>query len=72
MTAAVSLLARWVLAEQGFQRLQLRAATGNTASQREAEKSGFRREGVARNAGFVHGGLVDLVVCSLVPGDLPR
>lgn len=72
MTAAVSLLARWALAEQGFQRLELRAATGNVASQRVAEKAGFRQEGVARNAGFVHGGRVDLVVYSLVPGDLPR
>jgi hypothetical protein len=28
------------------------------------------REGVARNAGFVHDGRVDMVVFSLVPGDL--
>jgi RimJ/RimL family protein N-acetyltransferase len=70
-TRAVSLLARWVLREQGFQRAELRAATGNRASQRVAEKAGFQREGGARNAGFVHAGRVDLVVYSLVPGDLP-
>jgi RimJ/RimL family protein N-acetyltransferase len=50
--------------------LQLRAATGNAGSNRVAEKAGFTREGVARNAGTVHGGRVDLVVWSLVPGDL--
>lgn len=69
-TRAVSLLARWVLLEQGFERVELRAATGNRASQRVAEKAGFQREGVARNAGFVHAGRVDLVIYSLVPGDL--
>lgn len=70
-TRAVSLLSRWALLEQGFQRVELRAATGNLASQRVAEKAGFQREGVARNAGFVHAGRVDLVVYSLVPADLP-
>jgi RimJ/RimL family protein N-acetyltransferase len=70
-TSAVRLLALWLLLDQGFQRVELRAATGNTASQRVAEKAGFRREGVARNAGFVQAGRVDLVVFSLVPGDLP-
>jgi RimJ/RimL family protein N-acetyltransferase len=71
MTRAVSLLVRWALLEQGFERVELRAATGNLASQRVAEKAGFQREGVARNAGFVHAGRVDLVVYSLVPADLP-
>ncbi|MFF3946404.1 GNAT family N-acetyltransferase [Streptomyces sp. NPDC001902] len=69
-TEATRALATWLLAEQGFQRLELRAATGNTASQRVATKAGLRREGVLRNAGFVHTGRVDLVVFSLVPGDL--
>ena len=48
-----------------FERVELRAATGNLASQRVAEKAGFVREGVARNAGRVHDGRVDLVVYSL-------
>ncbi|MET9877100.1 GNAT family N-acetyltransferase [Actinacidiphila glaucinigra] len=67
---ATRALATWLLAEQGFRRLELRAATGNTASQRVAAKAGLRREGVLRDAGFVHTGRVDLVVFSLVPGDL--
>ena len=44
--------------------------TGNLASQRVAEKAGFVREGVARNAGRVHDGRVDLVVYSLTRADL--
>lgn len=71
VTRAVSLLVRWALLEQGFERVELRAATGNAASQRVAEKAGFLRERVARNAGLVHAGRVDLVVYSLVPADLP-
>ncbi len=67
---AVQAIARWLLLEQGFERMVLRAATGNTASLRVAEKAGFTREGVARNAGFTNSGRVDLVVFSLVRTDL--
>ncbi len=63
-------LAEWAMGDHGFERVELYAATGNTASQRAAEKAGFIREGVARNAGYVHDGRVDLVLFSLVPGDL--
>jgi RimJ/RimL family protein N-acetyltransferase len=69
-TEAARALSEWALHEQGFERVQLRAATGNAASNRVAEKAGFTREGVARNAGTVPGGRVDLVVWSLVAGDL--
>ena len=67
---AVVAVARWFLAEQGFERLELRAATGNYASQRVAEKAGFRREGIARNAGFTNAGRVDLVIFGLTGGDM--
>ncbi|WP_282204088.1 GNAT family N-acetyltransferase [Kitasatospora fiedleri] len=67
---ATRALGEWLLGEQGFQRLQLFAATGNTASQRVAEKAGFQKEGVLRNAGYIHTGRVDLYVFSLVPDDL--
>jgi len=43
---------------------------GNTASRRVAEKAGFVYEGLQRNAGYVHGGRVDLEMWSLVAGDL--
>lgn len=67
---ATRVLARWALCAQGLQRVVVHAATGNVASQRSAEWAGFVREGVARNAGYVHAGRVDLVVYSLVRSDL--
>jgi RimJ/RimL family protein N-acetyltransferase len=67
-TEAVREIGRWTLGEQGFERLELRAAMGNVASQRVAEKAGFTREGVLRSGGYVHGGRVDLVMYSLVRG----
>lgn len=66
---AVVAVARWLLVEQRFERMVLRAATGNTASQRVAEKAGFVREGVARNAGFTNAGRTDLIVFSLIRSD---
>ncbi|MER6950073.1 GNAT family protein [Nonomuraea sp. NPDC000554] len=63
---AVLAIARWLFDKHGFVRLQLRAAVTNQASQRVAEKAGFVREGVARNA--LQG--EDLVVYSLTPSDL--
>src|SRR5665811_1884200 len=65
-------LSEWAICGHGFERVELFAATGNIASQRAAEKAGFVREGVARNAGYVHDGRVDLVLFSLVPGDPHR
>ena len=70
LTDAVQAVARWLLLEHGFERLALRAAPGNVASQRVAEKAGFVREGVARSAGFTNSGRVDLVVFSLIRSDL--
>jgi RimJ/RimL family protein N-acetyltransferase len=67
---ATRTLAEWLLGEQGFERLELRAATGNTASQRVADKAGFTREGVLRNAGLIHAGRVDLAVYSKISADL--
>ena len=67
---ATRALTRWAIQENGFERVELLAATGNIASQRTAEKAGFVREGVARNGGYVHAGRVDMVVYSMVPDDL--
>lgn len=67
--AATRAVAGWLLGTCGFERLELRAATGNLASQAVAERVGFVREGVLRNAGQVHEGRVDLVSYSLVPAD---
>jgi ribosomal-protein-alanine N-acetyltransferase len=59
-----------LLLEHDFERVELRIAPGNTASRRVAEKAGFVYEGLQRNAGYVHGGRVDLEMWSLVAGDL--
>ncbi|WP_404387555.1 GNAT family N-acetyltransferase [Humibacillus xanthopallidus] len=67
---AARVLAEWALRVHGLERVVIRAATVNVASQRAAESAGFVREGVARNAGYVRAGRVDLVVYSLVSSDL--
>ena len=69
---AVTAVGRWLLIDQDFERLVLRAAPANAASQRVAEKAGFTCEGLARNAGFTNAGRVDLVVYSLIRSDLER
>lgn len=68
-TAAVLALTRWAL--DGFmERVELRVASGNTASVRVAEKCGFAREGVLRNAGFTHSGRTDLTLYSMIRSDI--
>lgn len=54
----------------GLYRLELLAAVGNTASQRVAEQVGFAREGVLREARPVPGGRSDMVLFSLLEGEL--
>lgn len=63
-------VSRWVLLEQGFNRLQITAAVDNRASRLLASSCGFVAEGVLRNAGFTHRGQVDLVMYGLTPADL--
>jgi RimJ/RimL family protein N-acetyltransferase len=54
---------------KGLYRVELLAATGNTASQRVAERAGFTREGVLRQALIVPGGRADAVLFSLLKGE---
>jgi ribosomal-protein-serine acetyltransferase len=69
-SGAARALSLWAIRDHGFERVELFAATGNTGSQRAAEKAGFVREGVARNACCVNGSRMDMVLFSLVPDDL--
>ncbi|MFG2136720.1 GNAT family N-acetyltransferase [Streptomyces sp. NPDC048650] len=71
--------AQWVFQDQKFERLELRTAAGNTASQQVAQKVGCISEGVLRNAWLARsrtedGGWADirtdLIVWSLLPEDL--
>jgi RimJ/RimL family protein N-acetyltransferase len=67
---ALRAISRWALLDQGFSRLQIRAAICNPAPQRVAQACGFVREGILRNAGSTRSGQVDMVMYSLIPGDI--
>jgi RimJ/RimL family protein N-acetyltransferase len=76
---SVLAVCRWLFDEQGFERVELRTAADNTASQQVAQKLGCVSEGVLRGAGIVRsqtedGGWTDirtdLLVWSLLPEDL--
>ncbi|MER7761047.1 GNAT family N-acetyltransferase [Streptomyces sp. NPDC097619] len=72
-------VAQWLFRDQGFERIELRTAADNTASQQVAQKIGCISEGVLRNAWIARtqtpdGGWTetrtDLIVWSLLPEDL--
>ncbi|MFI2643669.1 GNAT family N-acetyltransferase [Streptomyces sp. NPDC018610] len=71
--------AQWLFGDQRFERIELRTAAGNTASQQVAQKIGCISEGVLRNACIAHvraedGAWTDVrtdfIVWSLLPEDL--
>ncbi|WP_017583527.1 GNAT family N-acetyltransferase [Nocardiopsis valliformis] len=68
-TEAVVAVSRWAV-NQGFQRVELKAAVGNTGSRKVAEAAGFAPEGTERNAMPLHEGRSDLAVYGLIPADL--
>jgi [ribosomal protein S5]-alanine N-acetyltransferase len=69
-TRALRLVSRWALNQPGVARLELATAPDNAASQRVAERSGFRREGVLRSYHVVDGRREDALFFSLLPGEL--
>ena len=70
-TRALRVLSRWALEEFELQRLELITDPENRASQRVAEKVGFRREGVMRaHLRHADGRIRDSVLFSLLPGEL--
>ncbi|WP_251070009.1 GNAT family N-acetyltransferase [Streptomyces sp. ISL-96] len=81
-TEAVLAVAQWIFRDLRFERLELRTAADNTASQQVAQKIGCISEGVLRNAWIARtrtengtdGGWTDirtdLIVWSLLPEDL--
>ncbi|MFG2787779.1 GNAT family N-acetyltransferase [Streptomyces sp. NPDC048419] len=71
--------AQWLLGDQKFERIELRTAADNTASQQVAQKIGCISEGVLRNACIAHVRAddgtwsdvrTDYIVWSLLPEDL--
>jgi RimJ/RimL family protein N-acetyltransferase len=71
-SAAALLLARFGFERLRFNRIEIKAAIGNTASQRVAEKIGAVREGVLRNLINHNGKILDGVMYSLIPADIMR
>ena len=69
-SAAVRLLAQFGFEKLKLNRIEVKAAVGNTASQRVAEKVRAKREGILRNHMVVRDHVYDMVVFSLIPEDL--
>jgi RimJ/RimL family protein N-acetyltransferase len=70
-TNALKTLCRWAVDDLGLKRLELMTDPENIASQRVAEKAGFRREGILRSAlEYRDGSRSDSVVFSLLAEEL--
>jgi ribosomal-protein-serine acetyltransferase len=67
ITRACRAILHYLIEERGFNRVQIRCATGNHRSCAIPERLGFTREGVLRQEGRVaDGSYVDLVMYSLL------
>lgn len=67
--AAVRQVYQWAFANTPINRIEILAAVGNVASQRVAEKSGARRDGVLQKRLMVRGAPVDAVLFSIIRPD---
>jgi ribosomal-protein-alanine N-acetyltransferase len=67
---ALRLYARYALDELGLERLEVHTRPENEASIALAERLGFRREGILRSFTVIHGERTDVVMLSLLPGEL--
>lgn len=65
-TAAVRAVLRHCFDRLEFNRIEIKCATGNVASQRVAQRLGFVREGLLRQAEWLHGRFVDHYVYGLL------
>jgi RimJ/RimL family protein N-acetyltransferase len=67
---ALRLLSDWALGEEGgMARVQLVTRPENVASQRTAERAGFRREGILRSYMLIKGERHDAIMFARVRGD---
>jgi RimJ/RimL family protein N-acetyltransferase len=69
-TRAVRLVSRWAVVDLAIARLELMTRVENTASQGVALAAGLAREGLLRSYTTLGCGITDVVMFSLVPGDL--
>jgi RimJ/RimL family protein N-acetyltransferase len=68
-TRAVRLICAWGFATLGLERIDLRAATGNAASQRVAQRAGFAQEAVLRSYMLGRDGRQDMIAFGLLAGE---
>ena len=66
---SVRLLVPWAFQELGIERLEITVTPDNRASQRVAERAGFRAEGLLRSYARYSGERLDLVMYSRLPHD---
>ena len=69
-SGAVVLLGTWLFQALELARLQIHTEVDNVASQRVAERAGFRREGVLRSYELTEGRPIDVVMFAALPGEL--
>jgi len=69
-TAATQLLVKLGFGDLELNRIEIMVAVDNKASQRIAEKTGAIREGILRSRWIVREKVYDMVMFSLIPGDL--
>jgi RimJ/RimL family protein N-acetyltransferase len=67
---ALRLYARWAFEELGLERLEVHTRPANGPSIAMAESVGFQREGVLRSYTVIRGERADVVMLSLLPGEL--
>jgi len=67
---SVRLLVAWAFEARGYARIQLHTLPGHEPSARVAERAGFKREGLLRSFAMMKGGRTDIVMFSLLPGEL--
>jgi ribosomal-protein-serine acetyltransferase len=72
MTAAVRRLVEHGFVDLALNRIELRVAVGNYASQKICTRLGFREEGVLREAEWLHNHFVDLRVNALLRSEWER
>jgi ribosomal-protein-serine acetyltransferase len=72
MTAAVRRLVEHGFVDLALNRIELRVAVGNCASQKICTRLGFKEEGVLREAEWLHDHFVDLRVNALLRSEWER
>ncbi len=71
ITQAVQRLLTYGFEGLRLNRIELKCAVGNMKSQAVPERLAFTREGIARQAEFLHGAYVDIVVYSKLKSEFP-